>query len=78
MESQFHAVVSFYIAIDTRVKSDWAKTIIVTFALKIINSKSMSKTTFTPGGFIRVNVEIDKKFIRIHLLRLDVIRISSN
>ena len=33
--------------IDTRVNSDWAKTIVVTSVLKIINSKSVSKTTFT-------------------------------
>ena len=50
----------FYIMIDTRVNSDWAKTIIFTFVLKIISSKSVSKTTFTRGGFIRVNVETDK------------------
>ena len=50
----------FYIMIDTRVNSDWAKTIIVTFVLKIINSKSVSKTTFTRVEFIRVNVETDK------------------
>ena len=29
---------------DTRVNSDWAKTIIITFVLKIINSKSVSNT----------------------------------
>ena len=46
--------------IDTRVNSDLAKTKIVTFALKIINKKSVSKTTFTQGEFIRVNVETDK------------------
>ena len=46
--------------IDTRVNSDLAKTKIVTFALKIINSKNVSKTTFTPGEFIRVNMETDK------------------
>ena len=40
----------FYIVIDTRVNSDLAKTKIVTFALKIINSKSVSKTTFTRGN----------------------------
>ena len=49
MESQFH-VVAFYIMIDTRVNSDLDKTKIVTFALKIINSKSVSKTTFTRGN----------------------------
>ena len=47
--------------IGTRVNSDLAKTEILTFALKIINSKSVSKTTFTPGEFIPVNVETDKK-----------------
>ena len=47
MESQFHVVVFFYFTIDTRVNSDWAKTIIVTFVLKIVNSQSVSKTTFT-------------------------------
>ena len=46
--------------IDTRVNSDLAETKIVTFALKIINSKSVSKTMFTRGEFIRVNVETDK------------------
>ena len=50
----------FYVMIDTRVNSDLAETKIVTFALKIINSKSVSKTTFTRGEFIRVNVETDK------------------
>ena len=50
----------FYITIDTRVNSDRAKTIIVTFVLKIINSKSVSKTTFTRGGINQVNVETDK------------------
>ena len=53
-------LVFFYITIDTRVNSDWAKTSIVTCVLKIINSKSVSKTTFTLGGFIQVNVETDK------------------
>ena len=48
--------VFFYIMIDTRVNSDWTKTIIVTFVLKIINSKSVCKTTFSRGGFIWVNV----------------------
>ena len=47
----------FYITIDTCVNSDWAKTIILMFMLKIINSKSVSKTTFIGGGFIRVNVD---------------------
>ena len=46
--------------IDTRVNSDLAKTKIVTFALKIINSRGVSKTTFTQGKFIRVNVETIK------------------
>ena len=46
--------------IDTRVNSAVAETKIVTFVLKIINSKSVSKTTFTQGEFIRVNVETDK------------------
>ena len=50
----------FDIIKDTRVHSDWAKTIIVTFVLKIINSKSVSKTTFTQGEFIRVIVDIYK------------------
>ena len=44
----------FYVMIDTRVNSDLATTKIVTFVLKIINSKSVSKTTFTRGEFIRV------------------------
>ena len=43
--------------IDTRVNSDLTKTKIVKFAFKIINSKSVSKTTFTRGEFIRVNVD---------------------
>ena len=46
--------------IDSRVNSDWTKTIIATFVLKIINSKSVSKTTFTREGLIRVNVETNK------------------
>ena len=46
--------------IDTRVNSDLPKTQIVMFALKIINSKTVSKTTFTRGEFIKVNVETDK------------------
>ena len=46
--------------IGTRVNSDRAKTIIATFVLKIINSKSVSKTTFTRGGFIRENGKTDK------------------
>ena len=50
----------FYIMIDTRVNSDLDKTKIVTFKLKIINSKSVSKTTFTRGEFNRVIVETDK------------------
>ena len=58
METQFHLV--FYITIDTCINSDWAKTIIVTFVLKIINSKNESKTTFTRWRFVRVNVETDK------------------
>ena len=33
-----------YITIDTCVNSDWAKTVIVKFLLKIINGKSVSKT----------------------------------
>ena len=61
MESQFHVVVFFFnIMIDTRANSDLAKTKIVTFALKIINSKSVPKITFTQAEFIRVNVETDK------------------
>ena len=39
MESQFHAVVFFYFTIDTRVNFDWAKTIIVTFVLKLPTAK---------------------------------------
>ena len=63
MENQFDVVVFFFhIMIDTNVNSDWAKTIIVTFVLKIINNKSVSKTTFTRGGFIRVNVETNKNY----------------
>ena len=46
--------------IDTRVNSGWAKAIIATFVVNIINSKSVPKTTFTRGEFIRVNVETDK------------------
>ena len=46
--------------IDILVNSDLAKTKIVTFALKIISSKSVSKTTFSRGEFIQVNVETDK------------------
>ena len=45
--------------IDTRVNSDWAKTIIVTFVLKIISSieqKCVHDHVHT-RGFIRVNVE---------------------
>ena len=53
--------------IDTHVNSDLAK--IVTFTLKIINSKSESKTTFTRGEFIRVNVEMDKK-LRLIIINL--------
>ena len=61
MVAQFHVVIFFfYIMIDTRVNSDLAKTKIVTFALKIIGSKSLSKTTFTRGEFIQVNMETDK------------------
>ena len=50
----------FIIMIDTGVNSDFTRTKIVKFALKIINSKSVSKTIFTRGEFIRVNVEMDK------------------
>ena len=53
--------------IDTRVNSDLAKTKIVTFALKIVNSKSVSKTTFTREEFIRVNVETDKIYPYSHV-----------
>ena len=42
--------------------SGLAKTKIFTFALKIINSKSVFNTTFTRGEFIRVNVETVKNF----------------
>ena len=59
-ESILCSCLFFKIMIDTRVNSDLAKTQIVKFALKIINSKSVSKTTFTRGEFIRVNVETDK------------------
>ena len=52
----------FYIMIDIHENSDLAETKIVTFALKTINSKSVSKTTFTRGEFIRVNVKTDKDF----------------
>ena len=48
--------------IDTHENSDLVETKIVMFALKTINSKSVSKTTFTRGEFIRVNVETDKDF----------------
>ena len=48
------------IIVATRVNSDLAKTEVVTFAQKIMNSKSVSKTTFTRGEFIRANVETDK------------------
>ena len=34
-----YSCIFFSITKDTRVNSDWAKTIIVTFVLKIINSK---------------------------------------
>ena len=67
-----------FFTMDTPVNSDWAKIIVIAFVLNIINSKSVSKATFTQGGFIQVNVETDKKFIRICLLRLDEIRRSSN
>ena len=56
-------MIGFFIMIDTRVNSDLAETKIVTFALKIINSKSVSKTTFTRGEFIRVNVERNKNLL---------------
>ena len=48
MENQYH-LVDFLknIMVNTPVNSDWTKTIIVTFVLKIINSKSVSETTFT-------------------------------
>ena len=39
--------------IDDCVNSDWAKTVITMFMLKII--KGMPNTTFTQGGFIRVD-----------------------
>ena len=48
--------------IDTRVNFDLAKAKIVTFALKIINSKSVSKTTFTRGEFIRIT---DKLYLPV-------------
>ena len=59
MESQFHVVI-FNFTIDTRANSDQAKTTIVTFVLKIINSIRVSKTTFTRGELIWVNVETHK------------------
>ena len=68
----------FNIMIDTRVNSDLAESLIVTFVLKIINSKSVSKTTVTSGGFIRVNVETDKNLSVLVCWRLDVSRRSSN
>ena len=49
------------LAICNYLLSGLAKTKIVTLALKIINNKSVSKTTFTPGEFIRVNMKADKK-----------------
>ena len=54
-----------YIMIDTRVNSDLAKTKIITLALKIINSKSVSRTRFTRGEFIRVNVETPDKNLSV-------------
>ena len=60
METQYHLVDFFFQCYDTRVNSDWTKTVIVTFVLTIINSKSVSKTTFTRAGFIRVNVKLIK------------------
>ena len=48
MESQFYVAV-FYITIDTCVNSDRAKTINITFVLKIINRKSVSKTRSHEG-----------------------------
>ena len=59
------------------VNSDLDKTKIVTFALKIINSKSVSKTTFTRGEFAGKYGK-GQKFTCIRLLCLDVIRRSSN
>ena len=51
METQYHLVVFVnIIMIDTLVNSDWAKTIITTFVLKIVNSKSVPKITFPSGG----------------------------
>ena len=40
------------------MNSDLVKTKTVTFALKIINSKSVSKTTFTRGEFIRKRIKM--------------------
>ena len=89
METRYRLVVLFfvcfffgggrgvYIMISTRVNSYWAKAIIVTFVLKIINSKSVSNTTFTREGFIQVNVETDKN-LSLFVCCLDVIRKSSN
>ena len=62
----------FKIMTDTRVNSDGAITIIVTFVLEIINSRSVSKTTFTRGGFIRVNMETDKNPGKQQLKRIDL------
>ena len=59
METQYH-LVDFFKCYDTRVNSDWAKTVIVTFVLTIINSKSVYKTTLTRRRFTRVNVETNK------------------
>ena len=62
METQFYLVllVFFNIIVNTCVHSDWAKTIIITFVLEIINIRRVSKTTFTRGGYIQVNAEMDK------------------
>ena len=59
-ESISYSCVFLYHEYLTRLNSDLAKTKIVTFALKIINSKSASRTTFTREEFIRVNVGMDK------------------
>ena len=50
----------YSIMIDTHANSDLVKAKLVTFVLKIINSKSVSKTTFTGGNLSGLNLETDK------------------
>ena len=46
IDTQFNLNVCFFNTVmDTCVNSDWAKTITVTFVLKIINSKLVSNTS---------------------------------